>query len=66
MKRIFEAPHYQAVYFSRNDIVTTSTGCCCDSAGDDWISDGEYNTVGCVGKNLPECTCGLDTPINCV
>lgn len=64
MKKRFSEPFCEVVRFHISDVVRTSTACCCDVEGDDW-GQGENETT-CVGKNLPECTCGLITEANCI
>jgi len=61
MKKSFDVPAYEVVRFGNNDIVTASV-CGCNVMGTDFgLGEDE-----CVGRNLPECTCKLDNPINCV
>lgn len=61
MKQRFDNPVCETIYFD-SDVIVTSTSCPCDVAGFDMGNEG-----GCLGANLPACTCENDvgTGTNC-
>lgn len=61
MKKDFNAPSFEVVRFNNKGIIAESI-CYCNVAGYDY-GQGEDE---CVGRNLPECTCALVDPVNCV
>lgn len=60
MKKKFEGPSFKVVHF--NNSVITASKCGCFGGGYDW----GYVAPPSCSDNLPECSCGEDTVINCV
>lgn len=63
MKKSFTTPSCEVIRFQFKDIVTSSNTCYCNVGGYDY---GMGEDDDCIGKNNPECTCGLIDEANCV